>query len=286
MTALATLLGGWQLVPVPATGLAVLTGAYLWAARRVRRTAPSQPWPARRTACFLAGVLTLAVAVLGPPGSFDDTLFSAHMTQHLLLAMLAAPLLVLGDPVLLALRAVPRTVRRRVLVPVLRSRTARRASSPVLGWALFTGVLVVSHVPVVYDYPLRHPWAHDYVEHPLYLATALLFFYPLLAPTPGPHRVPAGIRVLSLFTVMVPMAFTGFFIYAVPRVVYPFYAHVDHPFALGALEDQQLSGALMWSSSMVLGVTWLCVAGLGWLRADATRSRRLDRALVGAGWST
>lgn len=282
---------GWQPAPVPAVGLTVLAVAYLVAARRVDRGCPTQPWPRARTACFLTGVLAVAVAVLGPPGYFDDTFFFAHMTQHIVLTLVAAPLLVLGDPVLLALRTSSGPFRRRWLVPALRGRLLRRMTHPVLGWLVFTAVVVGSHVPAVYDYPLSHPAVHDLVEHPLYLASALLFFYPLLAPTPGPRRVPASIRVLSLLTIMVPASFAGFFIYVAPQVAYPFYARVARPFGPGALADQHLAGALMWSSSMVLSVAWLCLAGAFWLREDAVRTRRIDRALdkphpAAPGWST
>lgn len=286
VTELATLSRGWEFAPVPAAGLVVVAAAYLLAVHRVRRVSPAQGWPQPRTACFLAGIVTIGVSVMGPPGYFDDTFFFAHMTQHVLLTLLAAPLIVLGDPLLLTLRAAPRAFRRRWLVPALRSRLAQIFTHPVVGWAFFTVVVVGSHVPAVYDYPLAHPGVHDYVEHPLYLASALVFFYPLLAPTPGPRRVHPGVRVLSLFTVMVPMAFAGFFIYVLPHVAYPFYAHVTRPFGPGALADQQLSGALMWSSAMVLSVAWLCVAGLGWLRSEAARSQRLDRANAVPGWSS
>ncbi|MGZ4776845.1 MAG: cytochrome c oxidase assembly protein [Oryzihumus sp.] len=257
-----------------------MTGAYLLAARRVDRAVPAHPWPRARTACFLGGVLALAVATMGPPGYFDETFFFAHMTQHVLLTLVAAPLLVLGDPLLLSLRAASRPVRRRLLVPVYRSRVVRALSHPGVGWAVFSAVTVVSHVPAVYDYALSHPMVHDYVEHPVYVGSALLFFYPLLSPTPGVRHVRGGIRLLSLSTIMVPAAFTGFFVYVAPDVAYPFYAHVTRPFGPGPLADQQLAGALMWSSAMVLSVVWLCLGGLHWLREEATRARRLDRALA------
>lgn len=272
-----SLLLGWVLEPVPTLALLACGAAYVLGARRVSRRCPGQPWPRFRTVLFLAGAVAVAVAVLGPPGAFDDTFFFAHMTQHVLLTMVAAPLLVLGDPILLTLRAASRDVRRRWLVPLLRSRGVRLLMHPVLGWGLFVTVMVVSHLPALYDYAVEHPLVHDYVEHPLYLGTALVFFYPLLAPTSGPRRVPAGIRVLSLFTVMIPMALTGFFIYAAPQPAYPFYAHVARPFGPGALVDQQLAGALMWSSSMVLSALWLCLAGARFLRAEEARGHRLDR---------
>ncbi|MGZ4477371.1 MAG: cytochrome c oxidase assembly protein [Nocardioidaceae bacterium] len=275
-----TMLGAWVLAPVPSVGLVVSAALYLLAVRRVDRRTPSQAWPVRERVCFLAGLATVAVAVLGPPGAYDDTFFYAHMTQHILLTMVAAPLLVLGDPVLLVLRVAGRDLRTRRLVPLYRSRTLHVLANPVFGWLLFVGVMVVSHIPGVYDYALAHPLVHDYVEHPVYLFSALVFFYPLLSPTAGPHHVPEGLRVLSMFTVMVPMAFLGFFVYAAPRLAYPFYAHVDRPFGPGPLADQRLAGALMWSSSMLLGVVWVVVAGLNWLRAEERRGRRVDLAPV------
>jgi putative copper resistance protein D len=272
-----SLLLGWVLEPVPTVALLAGGTGYVLAARAVSRSRPERPWPALRTAFFLAGTVAVAVAVLGPPGAFDDTFFFAHMTQHVLLTMVAAPLLVLGDPVLLALRAAPRDVRRHRLVPFLRSRPVRLLMRPGLGWGLFVTVMVLSHVPAVYDYAVEHPLVHDYVEHPLYLGSALVFFYPLLAPTPGPHRVRSGVRVLSMFTVMIPMTLTGFFIYVAPRPAYPYYAHVARPFGPGALADQQLAGALMWSTAMVLSALWLCLTGARFLAEEAARSRRADR---------
>ena len=273
-----TMLGAWDPAPVPSVGLVVSAALYLLAVRRVNRRAPSQPWPVRETVCFLAGLATVAVAVVGPPGAYDDTFFYAHMTQHILLMMVAAPLLVLGDPVLLVLRVAGRSLRTRRLVPLYRSRVLQGLANPVFGWVLFVGVMTVSHVPAVYDYALGHPVVHDFVEHPVYLFCALVFFYPLLSPTAGPHHVPRGLRVLSMFTVMVPMAILGFLVYAAPHVAYPFYAHVARSFGPGPLADQRLAGALMWVSSMVLGVAWVVGAGLSWLRAEERRGRRVDLA--------
>jgi putative copper resistance protein D len=276
------LLGGWDLAPVPLTGLALSALLYLLAAHRVGRRNPTRPWPVGATVFFLAGLFAVAIAVAGPAGAYDDVFFYAHMAQHILLTLVAAPLLVLGDPVLLALRVAGRDLRTRHLVPVYRSRAVHLLANPVVGWLSFVGVMVVSHVPVVYDFALEHPLVHDYVEHPVYLVAALVFFYPLLSPTSGPHHVHEGVRVVSAFTVMVPMAFLGFFLYAAPHLDYPFYAHVVRPFGPAPVADQRLAGALMWSSTMGLGVTWLVVVGLHWLRAEERRSRRVDSASAAA----
>jgi cytochrome c oxidase assembly factor CtaG len=76
--------------------------------------------------------------------------------------------------------------------------------------------------------------------------------------------------------VMIPMAMLGFFIFATPRLAYPFYAHVSRPFGPAALADQHLAGVLMWSTSMVLSVAWLVVAGSNWLQAEERRTSRAD----------
>jgi putative membrane protein len=274
------LLSGWSWAPVPAITLVAMAIAYVAAAARVDHLRPSQPWPRRHTTCFLAGVGAIWVAVLGPPGYFDDVFFYAHMTQHIVLTMVAAPLVVLGNPVLLVLRATSRPSRKRWLVPLIRSRAVGVLTHPVVGWIGFVTVMMVSHIPTVYDYALDHSAIHDYVEHPVYVASALLYFYPLLSTTPGRRTVAHGFRALSLFTMMVPMALVGFFIYVAPHLDYSFYAHVARPFGPAPLEDQQLSGALMWSSGMVFGAIWFCVVALRWLQAEERRSHSVDRAVA------
>ena len=139
----------------------------------------------------------------------------------------------------------------------------------------------VTHLPAVYDGFLDHPVLHDFVEHPLYLFSGLVYYQPLLSPTTGSRFVPHGVRLLSLFTVMAPMAMLGFFIFAAPHLTYPYYAHVSRPFGPDPLADQKLAGILMWSTSMVLGVAWLVVAAANWFKAEEEHTRRSERAGAG-----
>lgn len=274
------LLSNWEFAPIPGFALIAAGVLYAVAASRVTRDTPAHPWQASRTTCFLAGLAVTAFAVVGPPGAFDDVFFYAHMTQHILLTMVAAPLLVLGDPVLLVLRASAPETRRRVWVPVLRSRVVRVLTNPVFGWFFFVAVMGVTHVPRVYDGFLTHQALHDYVEHPLYLVSAVVYFHPLLVHSTGSRPVRHWMRLVSLFTVMVPMAMVGFAIFAIPHVAYPFYSHVARPFGPGALADQHLAGILMWSTSMVIGVAWLTVAAYHWLKDEEQRTRRQERAVA------
>jgi putative copper resistance protein D len=142
----------------------------------------------------------------------------------------------------------------------------------------FVGVMGVTHIPWIYDGFLARPALHDYVEHPLYLVSAVVYFQPLLVPSTGSRHVPHGVRMLSLFTMMVPMAMLGFAIFAAPHLAYPYYAHVGRPFGPDHLADQHLAGILMWSASMALGVVWLVVAGYHWLEDEERRTRRQERA--------
>jgi cytochrome c oxidase assembly factor CtaG len=225
-------------------------------------------------------MVLLWVVLQGPTGVFDDTFLWAHMVQHIVLVMVCAPLLLLGAPVLLVLRVSSPKLRRRWVVPLLRSRPADALTNPVTTWLVLTVVIVGTHFTPFYELALEHSNLHKFVEHPLYLGAALLYFYPLLPGSLATCRVtPAG-RVLSLVLMMVPETMTGFFIYASPYVMYPFYAHVSRPFGLGPLADQQLGGALMWAGSMLIDAGWVALAAHAWLRSEEARGRRSDAVLA------
>ena len=276
MTPVWRFLGAWTFDPVLGTGIIVAAFAYLAAVSAVGRADPGRPWPRRKSASFLGGLAVAWIALLGPVGSWDDVFFWAHMSEHILLTMVAAPLLVLGSPVLLILRVTPPAPRRRWIVPVLRSRAVRLLTDPVLTWALFAGVLIGTHFSPFYEYALTHPAVHEYVEHSLFLGAALLYYYPLLGGNPQPRQVRHWARVASLAAMMAPEAMTGFFVYASHHVLYPYYTVVARPFGPGPLASQQLGGGLMWGGSMVIDTAWMMLAVVGWLRAEQARTARFD----------
>lgn len=266
----------WSFEPFLGCGIVATTVLYLLGVRTVNRRGAGRPWPARCTACFLTGVAVAWVALLGPIGSFDDDFFWAHMLQHMALMMIVAPLLLLGSPVLLVLRVSSPATRRRWIVPVLRSRAARVLTNPVVGFTLFAGVLIGTHFSPFYQAALTHPWLHDYVEHSLFLITALIYYYPLLPGNPGPRNVAPAVRVASLFAMMFPETMTGFFIYAASFLMYPYYATADRPFGPNPLQDQRLGGALMWAGSMIIDSVWVILAVRDWLHSESRHARRID----------
>ncbi|MCW2523556.1 MAG: putative copper resistance protein [Frankiales bacterium] len=258
-------------VPLLATGL-----AYLWCCRIVSRSHPSQRWPVCDLACFLAGLASIWLVLIGPIGCYDDTFFWSHMVQHMVLMMLAGPLIVLGSPVLLLLRVCSRQVRRQRVLPVLRSRAAVLLTDPVLTWLAFAGVLVGTHFSPFYNFALTHEWAHRFIEHPLYLGVSVIYYYSVIGDNPLPRERRPSLKVISLGLMMVPEAMTGFFLYASPYVLYPHYAQVSRPFGPSALTDQQLGGSLMWAGGMLLDTAFIALATREWLRHDARKTRRID----------
>jgi putative copper resistance protein D len=272
----------WSLdLPLLAVLVATST-AYLVAASSINRRHPSQPWPVRHSFFFVAGICVVLISTLGPFGSLDDTFFWAHMTQHILLMMLAAPLLLLGEPVLLVLRTSNRALRRRVVLPVLHSRIVRFLTHPVVSWLIFAGVLVGTHFTGFFEYALEHEGVHNYVEHPLYLGAGLLYFYPLLGTSPGASAMPPFAKVVSLFLMMVPEAVVGFSIYMAGAVLYPYYLSVDDRVwgPSTALADQRLGGALMWSSAMIFDAMWISVAVWEWIKSEEHKAKRIDAAIA------
>jgi cytochrome c oxidase assembly factor CtaG len=226
-------------------------------------------------ACFGAGLLAIIVAVDGPPDVLSDVSFSAHMVQHLLLQMVAAPLLLLGGPLSLLLRADPPWLPRQVLSRVLRSRAVRVLTHPVTALGVFTVVLVGSHLTPVFNLALEHDWVHQ-LEHLAFLVSALLFWWPAIGVDPAPHQLRYPARLLYMLLDMPVMAYLGLAIANSSRVLYPYYAVHLPPWGATALQDQGAAGTLMWIAGTFTMVPVMAVLLLRWLDEDERKQARLD----------
>src|SRR5207245_2515294 len=134
---LGTILRSWQLDYGITSALIVSAGLYVWGVRRVRRRSGVGSHQRSRTVLFVSGLGVIYLALQSPIDTYSGLLLSVHMVQHLMLTMVAPPLLLAGAPITLALQAASTETRRRILLPVLRSRAVRFASLPALGWGLF-----------------------------------------------------------------------------------------------------------------------------------------------------
>ncbi|WP_245774933.1 cytochrome c oxidase assembly protein [Nonomuraea wenchangensis] len=170
----------------------LLAGGYLAAAAR------TPGWSRWRAAAFIGGVALAAFALIGPLAAYAAADFRGHMTQHLLVAMLAPLGLVLGAPVTLLLRALPRPYARR-LGGLLRARVPHLLAHPVTALVLSTGGMIVLYCTPLYRAAMVTPWLHELV-HVHFLLSGCLFAWSIAGPDPAPRRpsVPARLVVLGV----------------------------------------------------------------------------------------
>jgi len=273
---LSDILFDWAFDPSIAVPLAVAALAYVWAVRHVDARHPGSPVPRARTVAFLAGLLAIEIALQSVVERYDTTLFSDHMVQHILLTLVAAPLLALGAPITLLLRVARPEQRRRFILPVLHSRVVRVLAFPVVSWSLFAGVMWGTHFSPMFEQSLSDPFVHD-IEHLLYLSAGLLFWWPAVALDPSPWRMPHPARVMYLFLQMPQNTFLALSILSAAAPLYPHYANLSLTWGLGAFLDQQLAGGLMWIIGDAVFISSMVLVIVGWMRSEERDVRRTER---------
>jgi len=268
----------WSFDPLPLVGIIATAAAYLWAVRRVNSAHPTNRQPPYRTWLFLAGLAALGVALLSPIEAYEGSLFSVHMVQHMLLELVAAPLLLAGAPITLTLRVARPSVRRWLLA-VLQSRVVHVISFPVVAWVLFAAVNWGWHFSVLYDQALENQALH-YFQHATFLAAALLFWWPVVGADPSPWRLPHPVRLLYLFLAMPQNSFLGVALMSAPTVLYPHYVTNLRDWGLSPLDDQALGGVIMWVVGDLCFLAAMMVMVVLWMRHEDRRTERLDRRLA------
>jgi cytochrome c oxidase assembly factor CtaG len=254
----------WRPDPLVVAAVALAAIGYRRGLVALRTRARPSPRP-RDVAAFSAGLAAVALALASPLEGAAGALFSAHMLQHLLLVLVAAPLLAAGRPALAIGAAVPTSARRAWRRLLARSR-ARRATDlllhPVVVWALGTVTVWAWHLPVLYDAAVRHDLLHA-VEHATLLGTALLLWTVVWGRGPRPAAAPTAVGLL--FATALASAALGAVLTLAGAPLYDVHATTTAAWGLSPLEDQQLAGATMWVPA---GLVYLAVmAGLlaSWL---------------------
>ncbi|MEO8229842.1 MAG: cytochrome c oxidase assembly protein [Chloroflexota bacterium] len=272
-------LTAWSPDPLPLTAVLVAAGAYLIAVRRVNRAHPRVPVPGWRVGAWLAGLVVILLALVSAVDVFAADFLSVHMVQHLLLAMVAPPLLALGAPITLLLRVASPRARQRLILPVLHSRAVRVMASPLVAWPVFAFVMWLTHFTPLYEAALDDPAVHV-GEHLVYLASGVLFWWPVVAADPIPRRLGYGARLAYLVLEMPVNAAVGLAIYVAPTVLYAHYARIERTWGPDALTDQQIGGLLMWGVGDLLLLAAVPAVVAAWMRADARRTIRSDARLL------
>ena len=264
---------------LPLLVVLVLGGLYLYGVRRLRARGDS--WSAGRTISFVGlGLGTFALATMSGLGAYDEDLFSVHMVQHMLLAMVAPVFLALGAPVTLALRTLPRAPRG-ALLGLLHSRPVRLLTFPAIGWVLFVGNPFALYFSGLYEATLDSRALHELL-HVHFLLVGSLFFWPLLGVDPVPGKVSHPFRMLLVTATLPFHAFLGVAIMGVQAdgtgLLAPTHYLGLHPLE-EAVRQQEIGGGLLWASGDLVGLLLLFVMTLQWMRASEREAAREDRRL-------
>ncbi len=256
----------------------VLTAA-LYIIGVVRIRSRNSDTPAIRNwqiACFAAGWFTLVLALDSPLHKLGSVLFSAHMTQHELLMVIAAPLLALGQPLIAFLFALPERARRPVAAWFRRPGIARTwtiLSGPLMVWAIHGSTLWAWHIPFLYEATLHSEFIHA-LQHTTFLGTALLFWWTLIRGSYGSYGY--GVAFLYVFTTALHTSILGALLTFSGAIWYPIYADRTALWNLTPVEDQQLGGLVMWIPSGVIFIVVGIALFAAWV-GESERRVRLGR---------
>ena len=256
----ASLLAAWNWEPSIVVGVAIFLGTYLAAIGPLRsHFAASTPVARSQIAWFTAGALVILSALVSPLDEIGDGyLFSAHMVQHLLLTLVAPPLLLLGTPGWL-------------LRPLLRAGSLRRMlqvlTSPPVAFLLFNATFFIWHVPALYEATLHNEAIHI-SEHLLFMVTGLLNWWPILSPLPELPRLSPPTQILYLFLEGIPATILGALIVFAAKPLYPTYAAAPRAFGVDSMADQQLSGLVMWMPGGMIYLLALSLVFFTWLQRE------------------
>lgn len=259
----------------PAVLVGVVLSAWLYA-RGLRSSPDGRPRvPAWRAAAFYLGLLAVLGATTSPLDALGSVLFSGHMAQHLLLTVVAAPLVVLGVPLVPIAGALPagprRALRRFERALMGAGRPRRRARLILLWWAVYVATFWVWHLPPLYEAALHDEAVHA-GQHATYFVSALAFWWSVA----GPHRHrTAGLGVGVCVATLLQGAWGGslFFAFA-ERSHYPTYRETAPEWGLTAVEDIQLGGAVMAAGGIVYLATAFALVAIWMGRGEAREAGR------------
>ncbi len=276
----------WGLDPLGVVLTLILAAAYWWGYRRLRAAAaadPAAPGARRfhfsrwRPAAFAGGIVLMLLALVSPIDTYSDDLFWMHMIQHVLILMVIAPLLLLGAPATLALRAASPRVRRQYVVPLLNSRVLQILLYPPVAILILVGAIWIWHIPALYDAAIGSELLH-FIEHSTFLSGGLLFWW-LIIGVDASHLRPGHIaRVAILIVAILQNLALGLILTSLGAAAYESYAQLDglRDWGPSALTDQRIGAGIMWVPGTMMFALAVLVIVYYWAEHEAFRSRRDD----------
>jgi putative membrane protein len=217
-------------------GLLVIAALYWWRAAVVRRAGGDAPSTGRQAA-FATALIVIFLSLNGPIHDLSDYyLFSAHMVQHLLLTLVASPLMVFG---------VTGDMLRPLIAPRAVFRVARVVTRPAICFAIFNVIIAFWHLPVAYNAAMANHDVHIF-QHLTLIAAAVLVWWPLMSPLPELPRLSYPGQMLYCFLMVVPMSVVAIYIAMADTLLYPAYAAAPRMWGISPMMDQQIGGLIMW----------------------------------------
>jgi cytochrome c oxidase assembly factor CtaG len=265
----------WQFAPIVTVLVVIAAGLYLWGAWRVGQRHPARPWPLWRTAMFLGGLAVVVVATQSGIGAYDDVLFWDHMIQHLMLIMVAPPLLIAGQPVTLLLHA-SRNPLHTWAKRTIRSPVASFLTWPVFGFVAYSAAIAGAHLTNLANLVETNQTLHN-AEHATFLLVGYLFFLPILGHEPIRWRLSYPVRFVILVLIMPVDTFTGIVLgygnAGTPGVP----AGPQPAWAPGPVQDLHWGGAIMWVGGDAIMFGLMMIVFLMWSRDERSEAS-------GRGW--
>jgi putative membrane protein len=254
----------WSIHPSTVIGIAALGALYIWASYRMRRS----PTDAQKI-FFVSGLLVMFATLNGPIHDLsDDYLFSAHMVQHLLLTLAIPPLLLAGTP-------------GWMLRPIFSVRGIRPVAQfftrAQIAFVVFNLTIAFWHLPPFYNAAMAHHGLHI-VEHLMFMASAVLMWWPLLSQLPEFPRLAYPGQMLYSFLMSIPMSIVAVYIAMADHVLYPAYDAAPRVLPLTPLEDQLFGGLIMWIPGGIIFMIIMTVVFFKWNARgeDSTAGAQVD----------
>jgi putative membrane protein len=267
----------WSADPQVIAGVTVLSGLYVWAWRRARRSGMPHPPGYGRLAVFACAMLVVLGALISPIDSMSDDLMVIHMVQHMLLLDVMPILLILS-----LTKGILRPVTRRL------TRLERRAGffgHPAFAVVFYVGIIWLWHIPFMYDLALRHQNTWHVLEHICFAAAGTLYWWHLLSPIRSRLRLGGMGPVMYMVTTKFGVGVLGIILAFSPTAIYGFYTHQPDFLGLTHGQDQNMAGLVMaLEQSIVMGIalTWLFVKMLTESEREAQRAERYEDIALAA----
>jgi putative membrane protein len=271
----------WSLPPLVLAGLALPVALYSIGMYGTSKQRPSLLPDRMHIAAFFAGIVFVFIALCSPVETLGDTIFSMHMVQHVILMMVAPPLLVWSYPWPMFCAAFSPDWRQQIAQAWTFTRLDRLAAfimHPVVVWILFCGSFVFWHLPFPYDLGLNYELAH-LLEHASFFFTALAFWTLIIEPS-GQRRLGYAATLLYLVVTVIISDMPGALMVLSPRPLYPIHAAGAESWGLSLMQDQQLAGLIMWIPAGAIYIAAAIWLFLKLLQSSEERTVRFHRSAL------